>query len=356
MELDILTIDFKHKDAINIVFIGDGFTSGETATYHAKVDNAISGFFTFEPFSNNRDKFNIYSIPTVSNESGISYKTHPDNPITEVIKDTFLGSYFNRGGMIRLTGFDKHEEVEIELTKRFKNRVYLILISNTGTYGGSGQFPDNEFMAVTHVTMETQYGKFKELMMHEFGHSFCGLADEYGGNCTTDRPANWALPLYDRPNVTIDAVNDRKWDNILTNPQYILGANYCNSTWYRSSNQGLMRGWFEAGTLDEKHNELGVYLSQKRIDEEIVLNKKTKTYIKNEKLNTRYDLNEKNNYKALRNIRINSDVTFNKTVICNSIYINKGCKLTIGKGATLRYKNIINNGELINLGHIEVAP
>ncbi len=356
MDLNITTIEYKHQDAINLIFIGDGFTSGQTATYHAKVQTAVSSFFTFEPFSNHRDKFNIYSIPTVSVDSGISYITHPNNPITPVVKNTFLGSYFNRGGMIRLTGFDKYDELEEELTKHFKNRVFVILISNTPTYGGSGEFPEGKFMTVTHITMETQYNTFDKLMMHEFGHSFCGLADEYGGNCTSDRPANWSLPMYDRANVTDDIVNKRKWDGILTNPQYYLGANYCNSTWYRSSNQGLMRGWFEPGMLDEKHNELGIYLSQKRIEEELVSNKKTITYIENEILKSRYELKEKNNHKALKNIRINSNVTFNKNIICNSLFINKGCTLTIGQGVTVRYKNIINNGELINLGHIEVAP
>lgn len=357
LDLNITTIDFNHKDAINIVFIGDGFTSAQTATYHAKINSAINDFFSFEPFTGNRDKFNIYSIPTVSVDSGISIKSHPNNPLTPVVKNTFLGAYFNEGGMIRLTSFDKKEELEIELTRRFKNRPFVILISNASTYGGSGMYPDDRFMTVTQITMETQYNTFKEIMMHEFGHSFCGLADEYGGNCVSDKPVNFSLPLYDRPNVTNDIVNKRKWDNIVLNPQYIEGANYCNTGWWRSSQSSLMRGWFESGTLlDQQFNELSKYHIQKRIEEEIASNKKTKTYINNEIVKDRYNLKKRNNYKALRNIRINSDVVFDKSMICNSLFINKGCSLTINKGVTVRYKKIINNGTLINNGHIEVAP
>ena len=355
LSLTINTIEYKGSDAINLVFIGDGFTASQQTLYNNKVQSAIADFFTFEPFDSQRDSFNIYSIPTVSNEAGISYLTHPNNPITEVVKDTYLGSYFNEGGMIRLTSFTKKEEVEEILTREFKNRVFLILICNTPTYGGSGMFPDKKFLTVTQITMETQYGKFKELMMHEFGHSFCGLADEYGGNCTTDKPNDFSLPEYDRPNVTKDIVNERKWDGIVQNPQYILGANYCNSEWYRSSNQGLMRGWFEPGTLDEKHNELGVYLTNKRIEQEILLNKKTITYIDNELVSVRSNIHSKfrknKRIDRKRDIRINSDVVINsKLTICRTLYINKGCSLTVNSGCYIYYDELVNNGIFINNG------
>lgn len=353
LNLTINTIEYNDINGINIVFIGDGFTASQQSIYNSKVQSAINGFFTFEPFDTQRNKFNIYSIPTISNEAGISYLSHPKNPIVEVIKDTYLGAYFNEGGMIRLTSFTKKQEVEEILTREFKNRVFLVLICNTGTYGGSGMFPDNKFLTVTQITMETQYNKFNELMMHEFGHSFCGLADEYGGNCTTDKPDDFSLPEYDRPNVTSDNINNRKWDGIISNPQYILGANYCNSEWYRSSNQGLMRGWFEPGTLDEKHNELGIYLTNRRIEQEVLLNRKTTTYIDNDDVDeSTSDIHPKfrsnRNIERKRDIRINSDVIISaRLTICRTLYINKGCSLTLNEGCYLHYDELINNGEFI---------
>lgn len=360
MSLDLasklVTLEYNNPDGINIVFMGDGFTASQQATYNSKVQTAINGFFTFEPFSTRRGEFNIYSIPTISNESGISYITHPNNPITAVIKDTFLGAYFNEGGMIRLTSFTKKEEVELELTRMFSNRVFVILICNTGTYGGSGMFPDDKFMTVTQITMETQYNTFKELMMHEFGHSFCGLADEYGGNCTTDKPADFSLPIYDRPNVTIDAVNIRKWDGIVQNPQYILGANYCDSMWYRSSEVGLMRGWFVGGTLlDEKHNELGVYLTNKRINEEILSNTRTITYIDDDNVDSNTIMiakfRRRDNNLNKKDVRINSDVVIRARMsIFKTVYINKGCSLTVNSGSYIYYDRLVNNGTFINNG------
>lgn len=355
MNLTINTIEINDIDnGINLVFIGDGFTSSEQQDYHDKVTYAIDSFFTFEPFDLYRDKFNIYSIPTISNESGISYITHPKNPITEVIKDTFLGSYFNRGGMIRLAGFSRNDELEAELTRLFKNRIYLILISNTGTYGGSGQFPDDVYMPVTHITMETQYNRFKELMMHEFGHSFCGLADEYGGNCTSDRPDNWKLPLYDRPNVTNDIVTNRKWDSIVSNPQYFEGANYCNSGWWRSTQSSLMRGWFEPNTIaDEKFNEVSIYHTIKRITDEYKMNKRTVTFLENDYVDVRMNSVYRKLLKGRKDIRISSDVIIDSNrIICGNLYINKGCSLEIKEGSVIVYHRLINNGTLINNGRM----
>ena len=86
MELNITNIEINDIDnGINLVFIGDGFTSTQQQLYHDKITYAVQSFFEFVPFNEYRNKFNIYSIPTISNESGISYKTHPNNPITEVI-------------------------------------------------------------------------------------------------------------------------------------------------------------------------------------------------------------------------------------------------------------------------------
>lgn len=353
LNLNITTLEHNNDYGINLVFIGDGFTSAEQSTYHSKVQTAINGFFSFVPFNTNRDKFNIYSIPTVSNQSGISTISHPNNPLTPIVKDTYLGAYFNEGGLIRLTSYTKKEELELELTKVFKNRVFVILICNTGTYGGSGQFPDNRFMTTTQITMETQYNTFKELMVHEFGHSFGGLADEYGGNCTTSATVDFTLEVYDRPNVTNNIVTNRKWDNLVAVPMYIEGANYCDTGWWRSSQSSLMRGWFEGGTLlDEQYNELSIILLKKRIKEEVESNKRTKTYIKNEVIKDRFNLKRKNNYNKTHNIRINSDVTITKHIICDNLYVNKGCKLTIGSETTIRYKKLVNNGTIDNKGKL----
>jgi hypothetical protein len=353
MELNITNIEINDVDnGINLVFIGDGFTSAQQQLYHDKITYAVQSFFEFVPFNEYRNKFNIYSIPTISNQSGISYKTHPNNPITEVIKDTFLGAYFNHDGMIRLTSYDKKQELELELTRRFKNRVFLILISNAPTYGGSGQFPDDEFMTTTQITMETQYNTFKEIMMHEFGHSFCGLADEYGGNCTSDKPLDYRLPLYDRPNVTNDIVNNRKWDDIVDNPQYFEGANYCNTSWWRSSNVSLMRGWFVANTLlDQQFNEVSIYHIKKRINDEHRMNKRTITFIDDDYVNTRMNSVHRKLLKGRKDIRINSDVVIDSNrIICGNLYINKGCSLEIKSGSIIVYKRLINNGTLINNG------
>lgn len=353
LELNPITIQYNGEHAINLVFIGDGFTINEQIAYQNKVGVAIDGMFTFEPFNSLKSFFNIYSVPTISNDSGISVVTHPNNPVTPVVKDTYLGGYFNEGGLARLTSFTKKVELETELVKIFKNKVYVILISNTGEYGGSGEFPEDKFMTVTHITMDTQYNQFVKLMMHEFGHSFGGLADEYGGNCGSDLPPDWGTADFNRANITDDIVNNRKWD-FLDNPQYFQGGNYCNVGWWRSSQSSLMRGWFEGGTtLDEDYNPLCKFLLKKRIYDELQVNKKTITYINNQKLKSRYSLNFTHNFLMRKNVRINSCVEVGRDIFCNNLWINFGAKLIINSGAVIRCKHLINNGEIINNGTLK---
>lgn len=351
MELNPITIQYYGEHAINIIFIAEGFQESEQDAFHLKVDAAVESFFSYEPYKYFREAFNIYSIPTVSVDSGVSTISHPNNPTTPIVKDTFLKAFFNSNGFARLLGFEKTEELELALVKLFKNKVYPILICNSPLYGGAGNFPEDNFMSWTIVTMETQYNQFGKLLLHEFGHSFGGLADEYGGNCTTNRPARWDEVLYDRPNVTKDIVNDRKWD-FLENPVYIEGANYCNTGWWRSSNYSLMRGWFQTGTIeDEDFNILSKILIQRRIGEELEMNRKTLT-LTGGIINTRFSDKRKNSDKLKYNLRINGDVNIRRSYICDNLWVNKGSKLVIERGVTVRYKNLINKGEIVNLGNL----
>lgn len=270
-EIEIIEIQFNGNEYINLYFIGDGFTESEQNDYHNKVNDAITALFNKEPFDAHQDKFNIYSIPTISNESGISTINHPSNPVTEDLKDTFLGSYRNRDGLIRYTDFFKKTELREYFKNKSKKKTYLCVIANATYYGGSGDLPDYTFMPTTHVMLDEQYNTFGNLFIHELGHAFGGLADEYGGDCTGSGLPDFDEVLYDRPNVTKDNVNDRKWD-YLPDPQYILGANYCNTEWYRSTQDSLMRSWFEPGNADEEFNQVSKDALVNRINDEIAIN------------------------------------------------------------------------------------
>ena len=318
--LTINTINYNSEDAIDIVFIADGFTAAEQSTYESYVAQAVGYLFDNPPFDTESNKFNIYSIPTVSNESGISVQGG-------ISVDTFLKTHLNENNLPRLTGLpdESRSFLRNELKKVFKKKIYPIIIMNTGVYGGSGELNrEPRFMSVTQVTLDTEYHAFRELLVHEFGHSFIDLADEYGGDCSSSEVDDWDIDHYDKKNVTQDATNNRKWDDLVTSPQYILGANYCDTDWYRSSPSDIMRS-VGSGNI---HNELGQILAEERIEEDIDYNTDVVSFQDNGLFNLSSYRNQ--------NIRIHADeISVRKDVKCKNLYVAEDSHLILEQGSRI---------------------
>lgn len=328
---DITQINYSSLESIDVIFAGDGFTAAEQNFFITKAIEAEGYLLSSLPLNSRDSDFNTYRMELNSNESGISV-------IGGVTVDNFLGSYRNRDNMMHYTGFSdsKRDILHENLRHIFKKKVYVFLILNDPDYGGSGQFLDEELISITQSTYDTQYGLFRELILHEFGHSFGDLADEYGGSCDdASRPDDYDPVTYNRKNVTLDSVNDRKWD-FLVSPQYILGANYCDTNWYRSSTTGLMR----ALTPGIEHNELGVYLMNERIDEDIDYNQNLTSFID--------DSVSSDSFSSTENIHIHANsVVFSSDINCNELYIAKGASLYMKPNKEIYCTSIVNLGSLV---------
>ncbi len=328
---DITNINYSSPEAIDIIFTGDGFTTTEQPFFVSKALEAEGYLMNSLPINTRNSDFNTYMMELNSNESGISI----DGSTTV---DNFLGSYKNRDGMMRYTGMSEEGKniLHENLRKRFKKKIYVIVILNDSHYGGSGQFLDDDLVSITQSNYDTEYGLFRGLIIHEFGHSFGNLADEYGGSCDdASRPSEWNPVEFNRKNVTFDNVNDRKWD-FLSNPQYILGANYCDNEWYRSSQTGIMR----AITSTAEHNELGQFLINERIDEEKDYNNNLTSFIQ--------DTVSSDSFSSTQNIHIHADsVTFKNDIYCDELYVAKNATLYMSPGTTINCNSIINKGDII---------
>jgi hypothetical protein len=320
-DFSITPITYNSEEAIDLVFIADGFTSTEQNIYHTRVTSAIGYLFDNAPFNSHTDDFNIYSIPTISNESGISV-------LGTSVVDTALKTHLNENNLPRLTGMPQEQRslIQNELKKFFKKKIYLIVIMNTPTYAGSGEINRQpRFASVTQVTLDGQYGAFRELLIHELGHSFGELADEYGGACSYSEVSDWDVAHYNRRNVTYDAINDRKWDSLVANPQYILGANYCDTEWYRSSNNGIMRSLVR----NSGHNELGQVILSDRIQEDLSYNLRVEAYQNDGIVDVPV--------ASDRNIRIHADESIlNENLVCNNLYVAEDSNLTVKPGVTIQ--------------------
>ena len=207
------TLVYNGVNAINIVIMGDGFLTSEQDSFIYYSNKIVDKFYSTKPFSDYKKSFNFYIINIQSTESGVKHPiTAPDcDPLMPYSNPTTpFGCTFDYGNVHRLVYAVNQSVVNQILTENFPNASYGIILVNSKFYGGSGgTYP-----------VTTKNIQSSDIMIHEFGHRFANLADEYTVNSSCGS---------DHPNVT-NIISPLKWDSIVHT--YYLGANYCNS-WYR---------------------------------------------------------------------------------------------------------------------------
>ncbi len=222
---------------IDIAVLGDGYTASELERYQSDVQNFLNGFFGQEPFREYQRYFNVHRIDVISNQSGA------DHPAMGIFVDTALDATYGCGGVERLICVDntKVNTILYNTLNASQHDVTLVLV-NDPEYGGSGGQPA---VASTNEAVI-------ELVLHEEGHSFGLLGDEYGGPpppvCDKSSEPSW-------PNVTKQSsrtlVKWARWIDPLTPipttstvagiPGLYLGAGYCDSGLYRPTYNSKMR-------------------------------------------------------------------------------------------------------------------
>lgn len=149
---------------IHIAYVAEGYTEAEMPTFLNDCRTAMEALFAHEPFKTLRNRFNVVAVKAPSAESGTS------NPGKGIWKNTALHSNFN-------TFYSDRYLTTLHL-KDLHNWLagtpyeHIIVLVNTDNYGGGGIL-NSYNLSMTH------HRAFKPVVVHEFGHSFAGLADEY---------------------------------------------------------------------------------------------------------------------------------------------------------------------------------
>ncbi len=148
----------------DIAIIGEGYTDTEVAKFQEDLDRFTNYFFRAEPCKSHKDKFNIRGVLKPSQDSGI------DEPRAGIDKQTSVNATFNSMGSERYV----LTEDNLSLRNIAGHVPYdaLYIMVNSSRYGGGGIY--NFYCVYTSDNIDSDY-----LMVHEFGHSFFGLADEY---------------------------------------------------------------------------------------------------------------------------------------------------------------------------------
>lgn len=187
------------KNCIDVVFVAEGYTKEEMSIFSQDVNNSVQSLLNNEPFKSNRNKFNFIEVDCLSKDSGVSV------PQNGVWKRTALGSHFNTFYSDRyLTTpnvFDLHD-ILINIPYE-----HIIILANTDVYGGGGIF--NSYTLTTAHNFE-----FTSVVVHEFGHSFAGLADEYFYDDQYEEMYYSDIEPWE-PNITTMADFSKKWKDML---------------------------------------------------------------------------------------------------------------------------------------------
>lgn len=149
---------------VDIAIIGEGYVRDETEKFRADLKRFVEIFFEQEPYKTNKDSFNICGILKPSQESGC------DEPRYGIYKNTALSETFNSLGSERyLLTEDNRALRDVAACVPYDA---LLIMVNHSRYGGGGIY--NLYCT---FTADNQWHAY--LFLHEFGHSFAGLADEY---------------------------------------------------------------------------------------------------------------------------------------------------------------------------------
>lgn len=149
---------------IHIAYVAEGYTEKEMHTFLDDAQKATEALFKHEPFKSMRNRFNIIAVESPSADSGTS------EPSKHIWKDTALGSHFDTFYSDRyLTTLNIKKLHDLLAGTPYE---HIIVLVNTSQYGGGGIL-NSYNLSMTH------HPSFEQVVVHEFGHSFAGLADEY---------------------------------------------------------------------------------------------------------------------------------------------------------------------------------
>ncbi|HEX5342105.1 MAG TPA: IgA Peptidase M64 [Duganella sp.] len=159
-----IRVNGPSPDKVDLLIVGDGYTKGEMKKFEAAVRRLADHLFATSPFKERARDFNVWAIALPTTESGVS------RPSTGVHHASPLGARYDIFGSERYVLTTDNRALR-ELAQYAPYEFIEILVNNE-TYGGGGIF--GQFSTAAAGNDWANY-----LFVHEFGHHFAGLADEY---------------------------------------------------------------------------------------------------------------------------------------------------------------------------------
>lgn len=211
---------------IHIAYVAEGYSAEQMDQYLDDCHVAMDALFEHEPFKTLRNRFNVIALCSPSHDSDVS------QPGKSIWRNTALASHFDTFYMTRyLTTLHLKQLHDWLAGTPYE---HIIVLANTAHYGGGGIYN-------SYNLSYTRGKHFRPVVVHEFGHSFGGLGDEY--------PYGDSDPMYFadtepwEPNLTTTTNKPAKWQDLIDAGKagLIEGGGYLSKGVWRGQEDCRMR-------------------------------------------------------------------------------------------------------------------
>jgi hypothetical protein len=188
-------------EKVDFVFVAEGYAAEDKDKFKADVDKFSAYLFSVEPYKSAKSKFNIWGVFRPSPERAM------DEPRQRVYKKTVLNASFNAFDLDRYMLIEKDHRLH-EIAAQVPYDAIIVLV-NSSRYGGGS-------IALDYCVSTTDHASSRQVFVHELGHSFAYLADEYYASEVSynDFYPKGVEPL--EPNITALLDPERvKWKDLL---------------------------------------------------------------------------------------------------------------------------------------------
>ena len=186
-------------ECIDLAIVAEGYTRAQMGKFYSDCQRVVDALFAHEPFTSLKSRFNVVAVAAESLTSG------PSVPHLGRWSSTPVGTHYDTFYSDRyLMTQDIHRLYDVLSGVPFE---HIIVLVNSDTYGGGGIY--NQLTVTT-----SDHPTFHQVLVHEFGHAYAGLGDEYfyDDGYETMYPADtepW------EPNLTTLVDFNSKWADML---------------------------------------------------------------------------------------------------------------------------------------------
>ena len=185
---------------VDLLLLGDGYTADEQEAFIAKARELTDILFATPPFKERMNDFNIWALAPAADESGVS------RPSTNTYRDSPIGATYDAFRSVRYV-----LTMENKKMRRIASSTpydFVEILTNTDVYGGGGIYG-----LFSTAAANSEWAPY--LFVHEFGHHFAGLADEYYTSAAVYESGGEIVEPYE-PNVTaLLNPEDLKWRHLV---------------------------------------------------------------------------------------------------------------------------------------------